>query len=226
MTFWNTGRRAAVTLAFALTVASCDHASSPMEVSDSPEQIEAPQEGLLSGLLGGLTGGEITVRARDENGNIGRYTLVREPLLTSLLGTVLQTVDGLLSIVTELIGLNGGTLNNLGHRLVVPSGAVDQPTTFSLGVLLNGRVQLDLNAYAPGRSGQTNVGEEGFDRLVRVDMTYRRANNIRDERKLVILRLNPRGLGYVHEVMPTTVDRRNDRATTWLDHFSGYAMAQ
>jgi hypothetical protein len=70
------------------------------------------------------------------------------------------------------------------------------------------------------------VGEAGFDRPVRLDMTYRRATNIKDERRLVILRLNPDGLGALHEALPTTVDRSNDRATVWLEHFSGYAMAQ
>ena len=79
---------------------------------------------------------------------------------------------------------------------------------------------------SPGNSGNTNVGEEGFDRPVRLDMTYRRASNIKDERRLVILRLNPAGLNELHQVLPTTVDRSHDRATVWLEHFSGYAMAQ
>ncbi len=227
MSFWKKfGRHAAiVTLAFA--VASCEHAPSPTDIDAPLEEVSAPQEGLLDGLLGGLTGNtNITVRAVDQYGVVRNYTLVREPLLTNLLGTVVNTVDGLLSTVTRLVGLNGGTLLNLGHRVVVPAGAVDRPTTFSLGVLLNGTTRVDLSAYAPGGSGRIDVGEQGFDRPVRLDMTYSRGANIRDERNLVILRLNPAGLGAVHQVLPTTVDRSNDRATVWLEHFSGYAMAQ
>ena len=228
MTFWKKlGRHAAmVTLAFA--VASCEHAPSPMEIEAPVEEVNGePQQGLLDGLLGGLTGTTtIQVRAVDQYGVVRTYSLVREPLLTNLLGTVVNTVDGLLATVTRLVGLNGGTLNNLGHRLVVPANAVEQPTTFSLGVLLNGTTRVDLSAYAPGGSGRIDVGEAGFGQPVRLDMTYSRAANIKDERKLVVLRLNPAGLDAVHQVLPTTVDRNNDRATVWLEHFSGYAMAQ
>lgn len=223
MKFWtHAGRRAAVMMVFALGVASCDHAGTPTDVPAEHEQVEEPQQLLgLGGLLGGLTGTETRVRAIDENGTIRTYTLVREPLLTNLVGTVNQ----LLTSVTRLLGLNGGRLDLLGHRLVVPQGAVDRPTTFSMTALLTGNVHVELLAFAPGASGQINVGEEGFNRPVRLDLTYERATNVRDERRVVILRLNPRGLGYLHEVMPTTVDRRRDRATTWLDHFSGYCMA-
>ena len=228
MKFWTKLGRYTAMVTLALALASCEHVTTPTDIEAPITEVNAePEESLLGGLLGGLTGQTtITVRAIDQYGVIRNYTLVQEPLLSRLLGTVVNTVDGLLSIVTDLIGVEGGTLNNLGHRLVVPSRAVDGPTTFSLGVLLNGTTRVDLSAYAPGGSGQINVGEEGFDRPVRLDMTWKRANNIRDERRIVILRLNPAGMGALHEVLPTTIDRSNDRATVWLEHFSGYAMAQ
>jgi hypothetical protein len=226
MKFWNKFGRYAAVAVLALVLASCDH-TVPTDVEAPIEAVEMePQELLgLDGLLGGLLGGSTTVRAIDQYGTIRTYTLVREPLLTTLVNTVVQTVDGLLVVVTDLLGGDGGSLDLLGHRLVVPAGAVDQPTTFTLGVLLNGTTRVDLTAFAPGRSGNVDVGAEGFDRPVRLDMTYKRGMNIRDERKLVILRLNPAGIGALHEVLPTTVDRTRDRATTWLEHFSGYAMA-
>lgn len=226
MAFWKKFGRYAAMVTLALAVASCEHATSPMDVEAPVEEVSAEPQQLLGGLLGGLLGQTITVRAVDQYGVIRNYTLVREPLLTNLLGAVVQTVDGLLQTVTGLLGHNGGSLNLLGHRLVVPSGAVDLPTRFSLGVLLNGQTRVNLTATGPGGSANVNVGEDGFDVPVRLDMTYKRANNIRDERKVVILRLNPAGLGAVHQVLPTTVDRSNDRATVWLEHFSGYAMAQ
>ena len=229
MSFWKNFGRIAATVVLAISVASCEHSASPVDVDAPIEQVNAePQELLgLDGLLGGVLGTTTTsVRAIDQYGTIRTYTLVQEPLLTRLVGSLVDTVDGLLAVVTDLIGANGGSMSNLGHRLVVPARAVDQPTTFSLGVLLNGTTRVDLSAFAPGNSGNMDVGAEGFDRAVRLDMTYRRASNIKDERKLVVLRLNPAGLGELHEVLPTSVDRTNDRATVWLEHFSAYAMAQ
>ena len=217
--------RIAVMMMLAFAVASCEHAETPTDVA-SAEFSGEPQELLgIGDLLGGLTGSTTTIRAIDQYGSIRTYTLVREPVLTNVVGTVVQTVDGLLASVTRLIGLDGGTLSLLGHRLVVPANAVDMPTTFTLGVLLSGNTRVDLTAYAPGNSGRIDVGEAGFDRPVRLDMSYERATNVRDPRNLVIIRLNPAGMGALHEVVPATVDTRNERVTTWLEHFSGYIMA-
>ena len=223
MKFARMGRIAAM-MTLALAVASCEHVETPTDVG-SAEYAGEPQE-LLSGLLGGLLDGETTIRAVDQYGTVRTYTLVRESILTNVVGTVVQTADGLLATVTKLLGADGGTLRLVGHRLVVPSGAVDAPTTFEMSALLNGNVRVDLSATAPGASGRIDVGEAGFDRPVRLDLTYERATNVRDARKLVIIRLNPLGMDAVHEVLPTTVDPSNERATTWLEHFSGYIMAQ
>lgn len=218
--------RIAAAFTLALVLASCDHTELPTDVDSSSQQVVDEPQQLLGGLLGGLFGSnETTIRAVDQYGRIRTYTLVREPLLTQVVGTLTQTVDGLLVSVTRLIGLGGGTLEVVDHRLVVPAGAVDQPTTFTLGALLNGNIRVDLSATAPGRSGQVDVGAEGFDRPVRLDLTYERASNVRDPRDLVIIRLNPAGMDAIHEALPTTVDRYNERATTWLEHFSGYMMA-
>ena len=225
MSFWKNAGRFAATVVLALALASCEHSSTPTDIGAA--EFEGQPQELLDGLLGGLTGTTtIRVQAIDQYGVVRTYTLVQEPLLTNVLGTVVSTADGLLSSVTKLLGVNGGTLTNLGHRLTVPSGAVDGPTTFGLGVLLNRTTQIDLTAYAPGGSGRIDVGEEGFDRPVRVDMTYSRANvRSADEGDLVVLRMNPAGLGALHEVVPASIDERNEKATFWLEHFSKYAMA-
>ena len=229
MTFWKKFGRYAAMVTFALALSSCEHVESPTDVpvAEGAAQFEGEPQELLGGLLDGLTSStSITVRAIDQYGVVRKYTLIREPLLTTLVGTVVNTVDGLLATVTRLLGVDGGTLLNLGHRLVVPAGAVDGPTTFTLGVLLNGTTQIDLTAFAPGGSGKIDVGAEGFNRPVRVDMTYSRASvRDRDEDDLVVLRLNPAGLDSLHEVVPATIDERNEKATFWLEHFSKYAMA-
>jgi hypothetical protein len=199
----------------ALGVASCDHARDPIAPSQSQEQVGEPQE--LLGILDPVLNPSRTVQAVDQNGRVGTYELIQEPVLNLDL-TNLR--------ISKLIGIQGGTLTLLGHRIVVPRGAVDAPALFTLIVLPSGYVQVDISALAGDLLSLINVGEQGFDVPVRLDLTYERATNVERPRDLVILRLNPRGIGYLHEALPTSVDRRNERATVWLDHFSGYCMAQ
>ena len=214
MTFWNRIGRFAAPMLLAIAVASCDHTETPLDVG-APQQVAGqPQELLgLDPLLSSVT----TVEATDQYGNVRSYELIREPILT-LDPSALQ--------VSQLIGVNGGTITLLGHRMVVPSGAVDLPTLFTLSVLNNGYVHVDVSALAPGMSGLIDVGEQGFNRPVRLDLTYSRATNVKNERRLVILRMNPNGMGAMHEALPSSVDRTRDKVTVFLEHFSGYCMAQ
>ena len=203
MPHWMRGLLAA--LVTALAVASCDHGS-----RGEPEQLTGPEESLFFSR-------DRVVRARDADGDVEEYTLVRESGLGSL--TELR--------VSELIGIEGGQLTLLGHTLTVPAGAVTEPTIFSLTALPTGYVQVDLLAVRLEFGQLLNVGASGFDRPVRVELTYERATNVGadDEDDLVILRLDPEGLWAVHEVMPSEVDRQERTVSTWLDHFSGYCMA-
>lgn len=220
MRFWkSSGWRAAATLLLAVTVASCDHVG-PQEVAVPQEDVSEPQELLglnLGGLdLGGLLGAPRTVRAVDQYGRIDTYSLVQQPILNLDLRNLR---------VSSLIGLEGGTLSLLGHELKVPRGALDVPALFTMIVLPTGYVQVDVTALSGLLGGLLNVGEQGFNRPVRLELSYDRARNIRRERDLVILRLNPRGLGAVHEALPSQVNRRDETVTVWLEHFSGYCMA-
>lgn len=205
--------RNAVVMVLALALASCEHGQTPTDVGGSGESVGGPQELLgLDGLLSSST----TVRAVDQYGAVRTYELVREPLLSLSLNLS----------VSQLIGGNGGTVTLLGHRIVVPAGAVDLPTVFTLAVLPNGYVQVDVTALAPALSGLVDVGAAGFERPVRLDLSYERATNVKRESRLVILRLNPAGMSELHEALPTTVAASQDQATVWLEHFSGYIMAQ
>lgn len=193
-------------LLLSVTVASCDHAE-----RNGAEQLTAPQELLLSSP-------SKVVTAEDADGNIESYTLVEEDGLLSSLTTL---------HVSELIGIDGGELTLLGHTLTVPAGAVDEPALFTLTVLADGYVHVDLMAVRLSLLGLIDIGAQGFDEPVEVTMTYERATNVprRKQNDLVILRLNPDGFDAVHEVMPAQVDKKSKTVTTWLDHFSGYCMA-
>lgn len=212
------GRYAALMLGV-LLVASCEHVESPTDIESTEEFAGEPQE--LFGLdLGGLLGRTRTVRAVDPYGNIRRYELVQQPLLNLDLSDLR---------VSELIGVNGGSITLLGHSLTVPAGAVDQPTLFTLLALPSGYVEVDASTLLGGLLGGLfgfNPGEEGFDRPVKLELSYDNARvRRRDEDDLVILRLNPRGYNYLAEVIPSTIDERDNTGTAWLEHFSRYCMA-
>ena len=212
MRFPRIGRIAAM-MVLAFVVASCEHGGTPTDITSS-EYAGEPQQLLgLDALLSGST----TVTAVDQYGQVRKFELLREPLLSLNPGDL---------TLSKLIGIHGGTISLLGHSIVVPAGAVDLPTLFTLSVLSTGYVQVDISALAPGMSGLVDVGEEGFNRPVRLVMTYERATNVKREDRLVILRLNPAGMDEVHEALPTTVSASADKASAWLEHFSGYIMAQ
>ena len=192
-----TGRRLAALVLLALGVASCDHVASD-----------------ATGLAGGYDPQLAT--AQTVEGSDGRiYTLVEEPNLASEEKRV-----------TGTIGLLGGSLEVVGHKLTVPPGAVSAPTLFAMTRLPNGRIMVNLLAVQSDLLGNVfNAGALGFDKPVTVELTYSRATNVTRPQDLVILRMNPKGTGYPHEVMPSVVDESRRTVRAQLDHFSGYCMA-
>src|SRR5687768_2125996 len=65
--------------------------------------------------------------------------------------------------VSQLIGVTGGTLSLAGHSIVVPAGAVTQPTLFTMTLGLNGYVEVELEATRVGLFGNIiDVGSGGF----------------------------------------------------------------
>lgn len=125
--------------------------------------------------------------------------------------------------VSQLIGVSGGTLNVMGHSLVVPAGAVSRPTLFTMTLPRLGYVEVELHATVTDLLGRLiDVGASGFDRPVTLSMTYARATNVDDPRDLVILHK----LGNnKYEVIPSVLNQSTKRLTAQLEHFSGYCMA-
>lgn len=199
MKIWMERGRVAAMMLLALVVASCDHAG--MDATGPAGEFD-PQ----------MSSSVQTVEGSD-----GRtYTLVEEPNLASEEKRVSLTIDH-----------NGGSLEIHGHRLTVPAGAVTLPTVFTMLRLPNGVVMVHLFAVQTTLLGGTlNIGALGFEKPVTVSLTYSRGTNLpADLQSLVILRLNPKGTGYPHEVLPVRVDEETQTVQAKLDHFSGYAMA-
>lgn len=148
-------------------------------------------------------------------GQVGGYHLANDPVLA-------QTLDATVS-VTRLIGSGGGSLELYGHRLTVPSGAVLEPTLFTLAVVPSGYVQVELSATVRTLLGVLNLGEKGFRKPVPVTLTYRRSTNVSDPTTLFVLR--EKGLFRKPEPLPSRVDPVTKTVTADLDRFSRYFLA-
>ena len=123
--------------------------------------------------------------------------------------------------LSQVIGINGGSVSLAGHTITVPAGAVSVPTIFTITLANNGYIEVDLTAVVNTLLGTVDVGSDGFDTPVTLALTYARATNVSDPSRLKIIRLNPNGK---HEILPSTVQTGPLTVKAELDHFSRYAM--
>lgn len=146
--------------------------------------------------------------------NVADYVLIEGAIPSSILDLE----------VSKLIGPDGGSLSLAGHSIDVPAGAVDGVTLFTLTLLTNGYVEVELSAVLNGLlGGLLDVGEEGFgEETVALTLTYAWATNVEDPGDLVILRMLEDGKV---EPLATTVDETGKTVTAELEHFSRYCMA-
>lgn len=130
--------------------------------------------------------------------------------------------------VSKLIGIDGGSLNLAGHKLTVPAGAVNQPTLFTMTLVTNGYVEVDLSATVTDLLGNViDVGEQGFNVPVTLSLTYAWASNVEkeEEGKLLILRMKGEYHTDEHEELESAVETDSKGVSVVLDHFSKYCMA-
>ena len=152
------------------------------------------------------------------------YTVIEEPAVksTSLFGWLVETAAATLS---KLIGIDGGVLALLDHVLTVPAGAVTEPTIFSMTVLQNGYVEVELTAVPKSLLSSLffwrKIEEVKFAKPVELTLSYARATNVEDPSRLRIMRVNPDGN---HEILPSTIDLEKKTVSAELDHFSRYCM--
>lgn len=181
------------TLAAALLLAGgCDTVTEPPVAPTGPSVEE--QSELLGGLTDGLLGGDGLSYVRNTLGSITRQ------------------------VISGVVGPLGGTLEVLGHQIVVPAGAVSQPTLFVMIALPTSQIQVEL--YALDLRTWQDVGDSGFDIPVQLSLSYDGAR-VDDPESLVIVHVRRDGK---RTPLPSVVDTENRRVTASLDHFSRYAL--
>lgn len=129
--------------------------------------------------------------------------------------------------VSKLIGLSGGQISLAGHTLTVPAGAVSVPTVFTLTLRTTGYIDVDASALVTSLLGKViNVGEKGFNKPVKLTLSYARSPNApADPSGITVLRMLGSSHADPHQPLSTTVDAQAKTATAYLDHFSGYCLA-
>jgi hypothetical protein len=146
------------------------------------------------------------------------------PLLGGLIGTVVGVAGDLLDLDladcpagrtqsgSALIGPKGGTVKIGPHRLYVPRGALKET--------------VHISGVAPsGDYAQIKFEPEGlkFKKPVALVMSYDDCR-LEDLEKLRIIYASDNL--EILEVFPTVISRRDETATTSLDHFSRYMLAE
>lgn len=124
-------------------------------------------------------------------------------------------------VASALIGIEGGVLEILGHKLIVPEGAVTEVTQFVMVVVPGNQVLVDLYAFDPLLG--TNVGESGFLVPVHLALSYDDVKGIKDPSTLRIVHLATNG---DREALETEVDEGAKLASADLEHFSRYALCR
>ena len=166
----------------------------------TPAPAVQPQNGLIGGLLGGVVG---------------------------LVGGVLNILSGPDANGTAQsvwIGSNGATVTTAAYTLVVPKGAVYESTRFTVKPVNDGTYKIDLIAERKGLlGGYYDVGSKGFAKPVSLTISYAKATGVVDPRKLIIVYLRSDGKA---EVQPSVINTQTKAVTSYLGHFSKYALVQ
>lgn len=132
-----------------------------------------------------------------------------------------RIVTGVATLATSaVIGPSGGRLELGGHQLIVPAGAVSHPARFSLELLENGYVEVELNASSKGHGN--NVGQRGFAVPVILELSYAAADGPVSPEELKIVWVRSDGS---LEPLPSMHDAASQTVRAGLKHFSPYALA-
>lgn len=132
---------------------------------------------------------------------------------------ILDADSDLTGGVSAVIGAEGGRLELGQQTLVVPAGAVDAPTVFTLK---KGGSKLRV-ALSASRETTNDVGSAGFAVPVYLIFTYGNVASLpADPSELKIVWIRADG---TYEPQPTVVDQGAKTVTGELTHFSEYALA-
>jgi hypothetical protein len=122
--------------------------------------------------------------------------------------------------VEGVIGREGGALTLGKHVLLVPAYAVSGPTTFKMVKGDGDHVRLHLTAT---RYTENDVGRRGFDRPVRLILSYEGAKNTSTSilSSMAVMYIRP---DQTVEPLPSVVNYYDRWVGTDLRHFSEYGI--
>lgn len=132
---------------------------------------------------------------------------------------ILEASSDVTGGVSAVIGAEGGSLKLGRQTLVVPAGAVDAPTIFTMKKG-GAKLRVILNA---SRVTGNDVGAAGFATPVYLTFSYGSVSSLpADPSELLIVWIRADGS---YEPQPTVVDEAAKTVTGELLHFSEYALA-
>lgn len=119
---------------------------------------------------------------------------------------------------TGSLGALGGSIQLKGHRLSLPTLAVQRPTEFGLAAKVSNYMELDIRA-----NGQSSFQ---FGKVVTITIDYSRCtrSNI-DQAPLSVWQIDPDTKALI-EYMGGVDDKDNRTVTFETDHLSTYSIAQ
>jgi hypothetical protein len=129
------------------------------------------------------------------------------------------------------IGREGGYIFTQGHVLVVPEGAVSEPTYFKIQALNVASsdsvpIEVELKAYRTTSTGEIiDVGTQGFNKPVYLAMSYAWAQETMSIGLAGATVVWIKAPGVAEEIRTRTVDYDGKWIVAELSHFSPYALA-
>lgn len=135
---------------------------------------------------------------------------------------VVHGEDGVGAASSAVIGAAGGAMKVANHRLHVPADALAEEAIFTMALEDPSAIQVDLTASSSLDVSQINdIGAAGFDKPLKLVLSYSAARNVDDPSKLAIAGINPDGS---LELISTTIDEGARTLTAYITHFSGYIV--
>ncbi len=118
--------------------------------------------------------------------------------------------------VSAVVGNRGGTLSLNGHSLMVPVGALAQPTRFTMTTAPGTAIEVELTA----QDVRTGVPVLVFPTPLRLTLSYAGAK-VSDPGALLLGWVLD---GQVMSVQASDVDRAHKTVSAWVYHFTQWAI--
>jgi hypothetical protein len=125
-------------------------------------------------------------------------------------------------IAWQYITPQGGRVAVAGHEMLVPAGAVPQPTWFRMSVIASDRIQVKLKAWRA--SDWAPVTQFPVSKPVQLNLSVSKVTGI-DLSQLVVVYLADETIHGRKEPVRSVVNRDSQILTGYLTHFSLYAVA-